>query len=60
MKTYENMYNYRFGPNFRAQNMNPLAQFDTDYKGASAEELDAMSAYKKALAKRHLNRFRGS
>jgi hypothetical protein len=52
LKTYENMYNYRFGPNFRAQNMNPLAQFDTDYKGASAEELDAMSAYKKALAKR--------
>ena len=52
LKTYENMYNYRFGPNFRAQNMNPFAQFDTDYKGASAEELDAMSAYKKALAKR--------
>jgi hypothetical protein len=52
LKTYENMYNYRFGPNFRAQNMNPLAQWDTDYKGASAEELDAMSAYKKALAKR--------
>ena len=52
LKTYENMYNYRFGPNFRAQNMNPLAQFDTDYKGASSEELDAISAYKKALAKR--------
>ena len=52
LKTYENMYNYRFGPNFRAQNMNPFAQFDTDYKGASSEELDAISAYKKALAKR--------
>ena len=52
LKTYENMYNYRFGPNFRAQNMNPFAQWDTDYKGASSEELDAMSAYKKALAKR--------
>jgi len=52
LKTYENMYNYRFGKSGRAQNMNPLAQFDTDYKGASAEELDAISAYKKALAKR--------
>ena len=52
LKTYENMYNYRFGPNFRAQNMNPLAQFDTDYKGASAEELDAMSVLKKAQDKK--------
>jgi hypothetical protein len=52
LKTYENMYNYRFGPNFRAQNMNPLAQWDTDYKGASSEELEAMSAYKKAKEKR--------
>jgi hypothetical protein len=52
LKTYENMYNYRFGPNFRARNMNPLAEFDTDYKGASSEELDAMSAYKKAKDKR--------
>lgn len=52
LQTYENMYNYRFGPNFRAQNMNPLAQFDTDYKGASAEELEAMTALKKAQDKK--------
>lgn len=52
LQTYENMYNYRFGPNFRAQNMNPLAQFDTDYKGMSSEELDAMSVLKKAQEKR--------
>ena len=52
LQTYENMYNYRFGPNFRAQNMNGLAQFDTEYKGASAEELEAMAAYKKAQEKR--------
>jgi hypothetical protein len=52
LATYENMYNYRFGPNFRAQNMNPLAQFDTDYKGASAEELEAMSVLKKAQDKK--------
>lgn len=29
LATYENMYNYRFDPRFRAVNMNPLAQFDT-------------------------------
>ena len=29
LQTYENMYNYRFDPRFRAMNMNPLAQFDT-------------------------------
>jgi len=52
LKTYENMYNYRFGPNFRAQNMNPLAQWDTDYKGASSEELEAMTALKKAQDKK--------
>jgi hypothetical protein len=27
LQTYENLYNYRFDPRFRAQNMNPLAQF---------------------------------
>lgn len=52
LQTYENMYNYRFGDNFRAQNMNPLAQFDTQYKGASAEELEAMTALKKAQDKK--------
>ena len=52
LKTYENMYNYRFGKSGRAQNMNPFAEFDTEYKGASAEELDAISAYKKAKEKR--------
>jgi len=29
LATYENLYNYRFDPRFRAINMNPLAQFDT-------------------------------
>jgi hypothetical protein len=52
LQTYENMYNYRFGDNFRAQNMNPLAQFDTQYKGASAEELEAMAVLKKAQDKK--------
>jgi hypothetical protein len=27
LQTYENLYNYRFDPRFRAGNMNPLAQF---------------------------------
>ena len=34
LQTYENMYNYRFDPRMRAQNMNPLAEFDTT--GANA------------------------
>jgi hypothetical protein len=34
LQTYENMYNYRFDPRFRAMNMNPLAQFSTDMDGA--------------------------
>ena len=52
LAAYENMYNYRFGPNFRAQNMNPFAQFDTQYKGASAEELEARAALAKVLEKK--------
>ena len=49
---YENMYNYRFDKNGRAQNYNPLAQFDTTVDGASADELEAIAAYKKAKQKR--------
>jgi hypothetical protein len=33
LQTYENMYNYRFDPKFRATNMNPLAQFNTEMDG---------------------------
>jgi hypothetical protein len=32
LKTAENLYNYRYDPNFRAINMNPLAQFN--YSGS--------------------------
>jgi len=28
LATYENLYNYRYDPRFRAQNMNPLANFN--------------------------------
>lgn len=34
LQTYENLYNYRFDPRFRAVNMNPLAQFTTEIAGA--------------------------
>jgi len=33
LATYENMYNYRFDPRFRAINMNPLAQFNVSQVG---------------------------
>jgi hypothetical protein len=35
LQTYENLYNYRFDPRFRAMNMNPLAQFNTQGSGMS-------------------------
>jgi hypothetical protein len=28
LATYENLYNYRYDPNFRVKNMNPLAKFN--------------------------------
>lgn len=46
LATYENLYNYRYNDKFRAQNMNPLAQFDTST--ASGAEIQAMADYKKA------------
>ena len=33
LQTYENQYNFRYDPRFRAMNMNPLAQFDMDGSG---------------------------
>jgi hypothetical protein len=33
LATYENLYNYRFDPKFRATNMNPLAQWNTNIDG---------------------------
>jgi hypothetical protein len=47
LQTYENMYNYRFDPRFRAGNMNPLAQFNTDLSGLSYEQLQALADLKK-------------
>jgi hypothetical protein len=50
LQTYENMYNYRFDPRFRAGNMNPLAQFNTDISGLSYEQLQALADLKKSQA----------
>jgi hypothetical protein len=36
LQVYENQYNYRYDPKFRAMNMNPLAQFDMDGSGGGA------------------------
>jgi hypothetical protein len=46
LQTYENLYNYRFDPRFRAMNMNPLAQFNTDMSGFSSEQLKALAKVK--------------
>lgn len=37
---YENLYNYRFGPNGRAWNMNGLAQFDTGVNPKELQQVD--------------------
>lgn len=41
LKTYENMYNYRYDAAGRAINMNPLAQFNTPIVGSTATPKDA-------------------
>ena len=47
LQTYENLYNYRFDPRFRAMNMNPLAQFNTDMGNPSIDQLEEMLKIKK-------------
>jgi hypothetical protein len=43
LQTYENLYNYRFDPRFRAMNMNPLAQFAPQGSGASGTPFENMT-----------------
>jgi hypothetical protein len=46
LQTYENLYNYRFDPNFKARNYNPLAEFDTTLKGGAGKgSSDAPEGY---------------
>ena len=47
LQTYENMYNYRFDPRFRAMNMNPLAQFNTDMDVPVLDEDGKVIEYKR-------------
>ena len=49
LQTYENLYNYRFDPRFRANNMNPLAMFDVMMDDLTPAEQKALSE-KLALA----------
>ena len=52
LQTYENLYNYRFDPRFRANNMNPFAQFSTEmFNGMTQDqikELEKLLAASKA------------
>lgn len=44
LQTYENLYNFRFDPRFRAMNINPLAQFNFEGSGMGGMSgLDNMS-----------------
>jgi hypothetical protein len=42
LQTYENLYNYRFDPRFRATNMNPLAQWTTESTGPTSSQMQEM------------------
>jgi|LakMenEpi03Aug12_release.lakeMendotaPanAssembly.Ray.scaffolds.fasta_scaffold07390_3 hypothetical protein len=46
LQVYENLYNYRFDPRFRATNMNPLVDFEAMIANASPSQI---AEYKKAL-----------
>jgi len=46
LQAYENLYNYRFDPRFRATNMNPLVDFEAMIANASPSQIES---YKKTL-----------
>jgi hypothetical protein len=50
LQTYENLYNYRFDPRFRANNMNPLAFFNTDMINSLTPEQQKLLSEQLALA----------
>jgi hypothetical protein len=60
LQTYENLYNYRFDPRFRAGNMNPLAQFalqgsgmdgGSPYANLSSEEYKMLALQQELIEK---------
>jgi hypothetical protein len=44
LQTYENLYNYRFDPRFRAMNMNALAQFAPQGSGSAGTPFGNMTS----------------
>jgi hypothetical protein len=57
---YENLYNYRFDEQGRAQNRNPLVDFDQMIAGATPEELKAYAALKEEQAKKAAKAAKGN
>jgi hypothetical protein len=57
---YENLYNYRFDDQGRAQNRNPLVNFDQMIAGATPEELKAYAALKEEQAKKAAKTSKGN
>ena len=57
---YENLYNYRFDEQGRAQNRNPLVNFDQMIAGATPEELKAYAALKEEQAKKAAKTSKGN
>lgn len=49
--TYENLYNYRYGDNFRTQNWNPLVFFDTKLQQPVTETKGEKKSTKKTKGK---------
>ena len=47
LQAYENLYNYRFDPMGRTQNMNPLAQFNTTLANLSSTQLEEVLKLKR-------------
>ena len=57
---YENLYNYRFDDQGRAQNRNPLVDFDQMIASATPEELKAYAALKEEQAKKAAKTSKGN
>ena len=57
---YENLYNYRFDEQGRAQNRNPLVDFDQMIASATPEELKAYAALKEEQAKKAAKTSKGN
>lgn len=53
LQAYENLYNYRFGDQGRAQNFNPLAQFNIpQVNSMTSEQLEALAKIKSVEEKK--------